>query len=64
MKATARVVVEEGREALHILRPGSPPEVIPLSLPELAILVEPAAVALRQAARRGERRVRRHAEPG
>lgn len=55
MKATARVVVEEGRETLHILRPGSPPEVIPLTLPELAILVETAAVGLREAARRHER---------
>jgi len=46
-----RIIVDEEGPALHILRPDAPPEVIPLTLAQLAALVAQGAAAVREGVR-------------
>lgn len=51
-----RIITDADGVALHILRPGGPPEVLPLSLGELATLVADASAALRDEVKQRGRR--------
>jgi len=47
----ARIIVDETGPALHILRPDAPPEVIRLTLAQIAALVAQGAAAVSEAAK-------------
>jgi len=49
----ARIIVDEAGPALHILRPDAPPEVIRLTLTQIAALVAQGAVAVSERVRNG-----------
>jgi len=48
----ARIIVDEAGPALHILRPDAPPEVIRLTLAQLAALVAQGAAAVSEGVKR------------
>jgi len=48
----ARIIVDETGPALHILRPDAPPEVIRLTIAQLAALVAQGAAAVSENVRR------------
>lgn len=52
MTVYARIIVDETGPALHILRPDAPPEVIRLTIAQLAALVAEGAAAVSENVRR------------
>lgn len=54
-----RIIVDEAGAALHVLRPGEPPEIFPLALDALSQLARDSAAALDDVVRGRRRRFRK-----